>query len=302
MRERETVVDGPLQTSYRGRSVPPPRNSQRYRGDNTTPRRRGQDDYDSQSLHRRRKLSEDYEQSGHGSRGRRGDTQRSHRSSRCSDQFSDDEEYRMRKRKSGRSRRSSRYSDSQSDGDDHSHRRRGRRERGRGRRRKPTNIDDFDEDDLSDTDSDSDSSYSSEYSGSDSDSEREKRHRLRSSASASAIPDAAWALQGRPQRGVDSEARVKSQQVEIKRLLNELGEMQKKCGIKTLPAEKQKTLQQDLKNLEQLQLRLKDRPGNDSILTRLIGQQILLSDHLKDAIDCVKVKVCKLFCVLMHFT
>ena len=208
----------------------------------------------------------------------------------------------MRKRKSGRSQRSSRYSDSQSDGDDHSRRRRGRRGRGSRRRRKPTNIDDFDENDFSDTESDSDSSYSSDFSGSDSDSEREKRHRLRSSASASAVPDAVWALQGQPQQGVDSEARVKSQQAEIKRLLNELGEIQKKSGIKTLPAEKQKTLQQDLKYLEHLQLRLKGRPGNDSILTQLIGQQILLSDHLRDAIDCVKVKVCKLFCVVLFIT
>lgn len=79
--------------------------------------------------------------------------------------------------------------------------------------------------------------------------------------------------------------------MEIKKLLNHLGELQKKSGVKTLPAEKQKVLQQDLQKLELLQNRRKEKPGNASILTQLIGQQMLLSDHLKDAIDIVKVKV-----------
>ena len=230
-------------------------------------------------------MSEGYDRAGRGSKREGG---RSRRASRYSDTLSDDED--GRRRRGGRSQRSShQYSDSLSDSGDPTHRRRGRR--GRGRRRQPTNIDDFDEQDWSESESDSDSSYSSDYSGSDSDSERGKRHHLRSSASASAVPDAVWALQGQEKEGADSKARIKTQEAEIKKLLNHLSELQKTSGIKSLPTDKQKVLQQDLKHLEQLQTRHREKPGNTSILTQLIGQQTLLSDHLRNAIDHVKVKV-----------
>ena len=61
--------------------------------------------------------------------------------------------------------------------------------------------------------------------------------------------------------------------------------------MKALPPEKQKILQKDLQKLEQLQNRRKERPGNVTVITQLIGQQMLLSDHLRDAIDIIKVKV-----------
>ena len=61
--------------------------------------------------------------------------------------------------------------------------------------------------------------------------------------------------------------------------------------MKTLPVEKQRVLQQDLQTLESLQIRYKERPDNAGIFTQLIGQQILLGDHLRDAIESVKVKV-----------
>ena len=41
------------------------------------------------------------------------------------------------------------------------------------------------------------------------------------------------------------EGRIKSQQVDIKKLLSALSELQKKSGIKNLPTEKQKVLQKD---------------------------------------------------------
>lgn len=291
LKGRETILDGGSATSGRSRgrceADGQRRNNQRYHGDDTTPRRRHQDDYDSRSLRKGRRLSYEYE------RGRR-EGGRSRRSSRYSETFSDEENgaRRRRRRKSERSYRSSYYSDSEFDSDDHSskRKRRGRRNK-EGRRRAPTNVDDFNERDWSESESTSESSYSSDYSDSDSDSERGHRRRLRSSASASALPNAAWALEGRSKDGIGSEARIKSQQAEIKKLLNHLGEVQKKSGMKALPAEKQKLLQKDLQELELLQARRKEKPGNASILTQLIGQQMLLSDHLRDAIDIVKVKV-----------
>lgn len=295
--ERETVLDGesapPGRYAPRGRNEPEGqrRNNQHYRGDDTTPRRRNRDDYDSRSLRKGRRLSSEYERDGRGRRGERG---RSRRSSYYSDAFSDEDDgARRRRRRSEKSYKSSRFSDSETESDDHSGRRRRKKGRGHkeGRRRGPTNVDDFNERDWSESGSSSESSYSSDYTGSDSDSERGQRRRLRSSASVSAIPHAAWALLGQSKEGTDSDARIKSQQGEIKKLLTHLGELQKKSGVKALPAEKQKVLQQDLHKLELLQTRRKEKPGNASILTQLIGQQMLLSDHLRDAIDIVKVKV-----------
>ena len=245
---------------------------------------------------------------------------RGRRSSRYSEAYSDDEDLRRGKRrgrreKEGRSRRSSRYSESYSDDEgDRRERRRGERRggrrgsesgsdydtrsrrRGRGRRgrRGPTNIDDFDEEDWSGSESESGSdSYSSssgsEDSLSDSDSERGRRRRLRSSASASELTNATWALGEGTEK--DIEARIKSQQVDIKKLLSALSELQKKSGVKNLPTEKQKVLQKDLQKLEKLQNKREERRGDVSVLMQLIGQQMLLSEHLKDAIEIVRIKV-----------
>ena len=289
-RERETVLDGG--PTWRSAPEDQRRNNQRPRGnDDTTPRRLNRDSYDSRSLRKGRRLSNDFNEEG---RGRRGEGGHSRRTSRYSNAYSDDEGARRRggERRSGRSQKSSRRSESYSDSDSYSRRRRRRRKGGRGGRRKgPTNIDDFDDEDWSDSESDSDSYDSSEDSWSNSDSERAHRRRLRSSASASQLPNVAWALQGgRGEKGC-GEIRIKAQQDEIKKQLNHLGELQKKSGVKALPAEKQKELQGDLQKLEMLQNKRKEKPSNANVLMQLIGQQMLLSDHLRDAISIVKVKV-----------
>ena len=41
-------------------------------------------------------------------------------------------------------------------------------------------------------------------------------------------------------------------------------------------------LQQDLQKLEQIQSRLSDRPGKQSLQIQLLGQQMLLCEHLKE--------------------
>ena len=280
------------------------RKSQNYRND-TTPRQqrsRGRDepDYSSRSLRRGRQLSDEFYDEGQSVRrgrkhpnssyeahGRRRSGDVSQRSSRYSDvYYSDDEDVRSRRRdrrKSRRSRGSSHYSESYSDSNGHSHR------RGKSRRRRgPTSIDDFDEESWSETESESEFYTSTEESWSESDSEMRERHRLRSSASASKITNAAWALQGSDK---ETEARIKSQQAEIKALLSSLAELQKNLGVKALPPEKQKVLQQDLSNLGELQCLSREMDNNGGVLTQLMGQQMLLSEHLKDAIDFVKVQV-----------
>ena len=265
-------------------------NHTRYHDGDHTARHRDQNDYESQSIYKGRKLSDDSIFRGH--RQKRG---HSHRSDRYSGTYSDDEDA----RKMNRSRRlheSNRYFDSQSSSESHRNKKfNGRRKERRQHReskgrRKPTNIDDFDEGDWSKSDRDS-SSYSSDYSLSESDSEQGRPQRLRSSASASVIRNAAWALQGQSQEGELTDSRIKAQEAEIKKLLSNLGELQKTSGVKHLPVERQKELQKGLRNLEYLQICRKEKPGNASVLAQLIGEQMLLCDHLRDAIYHVKVKV-----------
>ena len=184
-----------------------------------------------------------------------------------------------RRRNGTRSRRSSRsgaYSD-----DEGLHQKERGRERGRYRydsdegrksrtnKHRPTDIDSFDDDDLSDSESES---YSSDSDGSG-------RGRMRSSASVSELTNAKWALGD----DEDLDDRIKMQQGQIKKLLESLAEVQKRFGVKSLPAPQQKLLQQDLQKLEQLQTRRKENPNALSLQMQLIGQQMLLCEHLRNA-------------------
>ena len=199
--------------------------------------------------------------------------------------FHSDRESSSNKRMQGRPR--GKQSDHPSDSSPYS-----TKERGRRRKKQATNIDDFDETDWSDSMSDSELSYSSDYSENDS----AKYVKLRSSASASNLPNATWALNGTEAvDGVESEARVKMQQDEIKVLLSRLRELQKRSNVKVLPVGKQSILQRDLKTLEQIQRKQKDMPGDVTIHTQLIGQQMLLIDHLRESIDLVKV------CIIIYY-
>ena len=257
----------------------------------------------------------------------RDEGRRSRRASRYSEAYSDDEDFlRVRRRgekeegrvgrreeRRGRrdevgvkSRRSSRYSEAYSD-DERTRKetRRGRRRKSRnsidyesslkrrGKKKGPTNIDDFEDWSDSGTESDSESytssSESSNSSWSDSDTEGERKRRLRSSVSASELTNAAWAL-GKGSEN-DLEARIKAQEKEIKFLLTSLGDLQKTLGIKNLPAEKRSALQNDLKKIEKLQQMRKEKRGDTSVLMQMIGLQMLLSEHLKEAIETVKTKV-----------
>ena len=262
----------------------------------------------------------------------RDEGRRSRRVSRYSEVYSDDEDFMRGRRRGGReegrggrkekeerrgrreevgvkSQRSSRYSEAYSD-DEWTRRERtgGRRRREsrnsfdyesslkrRGKKKGPTNIDDFEDWSDSGTESDSESytssSESSDSSWSNSDSERERKSRLRSSASASELTNAAWTLgEG---SGNDLEARIKAQEKEIKNLLTSLGDLQKALGVKNLPAEKRSTLQNDLKKIEKLQQTRKEKRGDTGVLMQMIGLQMLLSEHLKEAIETVKTKVGK---------
>lgn len=148
------------------------------------------------------------------------------------------------------------------------------------RKERATNIDDFD---WSDSGSDSESRSYSESSS-------EEQYPLRSSASVFDMANTTWALEGTAsQEFVIDDARIKAQQNEIKLLLGNLKELQKKCNLKTLPAEKQSLLQRDLKILAQLEVKRKHMPGNISFATQLMGQQMLLTDHLKETIEFLNV-------------
>ena len=68
---------------------------------------------------------------------------------------------------------------------------------------------------------------------------------MQSSVSASKITNTDLALQG-SNKETETVTPIKSQQTEIKALLSSPAELQKKLGVKTLPPEKQKVLQQDL--------------------------------------------------------
>ena len=148
-----------------------------------------------------------------------------------------------------------------------------------------TNIDEYEED-RNESESDSDvSSYSEISSSSD------EKYQQHSSASASNIANATWALQGSEgQAGVVSEARIKQQQEEIKMMLSHLRELQKVYNLKALPAAQQGILRRDLQNLESIQRKQHDMPGNVTLLSQLLGQQLILTDHLREAIAFMKVR------------
>ena len=188
------------------------------------------------------------------------------------------------KRRSRRDSRSGAYSDDEGYHRKKTHGKERRRSIGRSKKRQPTNIDDFDEDDLSGFETDTESeSYSSDYSDSDSSGSkgRGRRRKLRSSASASQLTNTEWAL-GEGSEVMSIDKRIKAQQAEIKRQLSSLAQLQKDVGLTSLPAQQQKILHQDLQKLEQVQTKLKDKPGNQSLQMQLIGQQMLLCEHLKE--------------------
>ena len=260
--DRETVVGGTLnrrgEDSRSGTQRRSGRNGELTRGRRRSSRYSG--DFSDDETHRRGKS---YDR-----RDRRGDGRRYNRESRRTSGAYSDDEYQQdrRRRERGRREKESDYDSDRSAG----HRRRRNKKRG------PTNIDDFDNDDFSESDSySSDSSYDSDYSG--------RRRRLRSSASVSEIANTAWALgaDGEPIQNVGQ--RIKIQQTEIKRLLELLALIQKQMGMTTLPAPQQKMLQEDLQKLGKLQSKLKDKQGDRNLKMQLLGQQMLLCEHLKDA-------------------
>lgn len=231
----------------------------------------------------------DYEEDNHDHRrGQRKDRRCNERGQKTSYSraISDDEGYRSKHKRRGKR---DTWSDYDSDYEEQ-HRRRGRRSKGRG----PTNVDDFDEDDYSDTTE----SYSSDYSDTDSsgsdsnDSNRHhrRRNRLRSSASVSELTSTAWALSGEDGKVDNIERRIKNQQAEIKRQLSVLTQLQSETGVKALPAKQQTILQNDLQKLEQLQTKLRYRQGNPDLQMQLLGQQMVLCEHLREAQGAVVVK------------
>ena len=100
-----------------------------------------------------------------------------------------------------------------------------------------------------------------------------------SSSEAALIPGASWALgEGDDLENLDERIRV--QQLDIQRELTNLSRLQRELGMKTLPSLQQKVLQADLSKLQAIQSRLKAAPGNREFQMQLVGQQMLLSEHL----------------------
>ncbi len=265
--EKETVLDD---TMPRGRDRLRRKDTLDMRSKND-PRRR--DDDRRGRKERSRRDSDRYDDDDRGKGGRSRKTSRKHTNA-------DDEGYRTKHR--GRGKRDARERDASSDYDsdyEDKHRRRRRQ----GKRRGPTNIDDFDEDDYSDSDSYS-SDYSSSSSGSDSDDSRRRRKRkVRSSSSVSDLTGTAWALSGEGGSLDNIGQRIKQQQDEIKKQLAALTQLQSETGVKALPTQHQTVLQKDLEKLEQLQAKLRHKQGDQNLQMQLLGQQLLLCEHLKEA-------------------
>lgn len=197
------------------------------------------------------------------------------RKNRRSSTYSDDEGYKSRRHRDKRHDRS--YSDYDSERD----RRKDKKHKKKGKR-KPTNIDDYDEVDYY---SESSCTSSSESDLSDSDSSDTERKK------AADYANAAWALTGvDPNDAEKMSERIKTQQAKIKQELASLSELQKETGNKTLAPDLQKMLQQDLQKLEQLQTMLRNNQGNQGLQTQLLGQQVLLSEHLTEAKESIKSK------------
>ena len=148
------------------------------------------------------------------------------------------------------------------------------RERKERKKSGPTNIDDFDEDDFSD-------SYSS---GSESDSDSEgsgKKNRKPSSSEVMRMLGMKWAL-GDGDEIEDLDERIRVQQQEIQRELSNLTQLQRANKMKVLPSLQQKVLHNDLQKLQDIQTKLKENPGVRELQMLLVGQQMLLCEHLKD--------------------
>ena len=88
-----------------------------------------------------------------------------------------------------------------------------------------------------------------------------------------------WALGGDEDlENLDN--RIQSQQQDIQKELNCLARLQRELGLKTLPSLQQKVLQADLQKLQAIQGELKKQPGNGKFQMQLIGQQMMLLEHL----------------------
>ena len=145
----------------------------------------------------------------------------------------------------------------------------GKKDKSKGKKRGPTNIDDFDEDDYSDSENDSDSS---EESG---------QKRVMTSEEAMKMLGTKWAL-GDGDDIEDLDERIKTQQLEIQRELSRLTQLQRNRGMKALPSLQQKVLQSDLQKLQAIQGKLKENPGVRELQMLLVGQQMILCDHVKE--------------------
>ena len=149
---------------------------------------------------------------------------------------------------------------------------RGKKDKSKGKRRGPTNVDDFDEDDYSDSES-----------GSDSDSSEESGQKGKmTSEEAMKMLGTKWALAGDGDDIEDLDERIRTQQLEIQRELSGLTQLQRSRGMKALPSLQQKVLQSDLQKLQAIQSKLKENPGVRELQMLLVGQQMILCDHVKE--------------------
>lgn len=140
----------------------------------------------------------------------------------------------------------------------------------RGNKKKgPTNVDDYDSEDSYSSETSDGSTSTEEYSDSE---ERRK---------AAQLAGGAWAL-GEGDTLDNLDTRIRDQQLTIQQELSNLTRLQRDIGLKTLPTLQQKVLQADLSKLQDLQSRLKETPGHRELQVQLVGQQMMLTEHLRE--------------------
>ena len=84
--------------------------------------------------------------------------------------------------------------------------------------------------------------------------------------------------------------RIRNQQQEIQKELSCLTRLQRELGLSTLPSLQQKVLQADLQKLQAIQAKLKARPGDKEFQIQLIGQQMILVEHLYEIQESLSYK------------
>jgi hypothetical protein len=229
-------------------------------------KRRGKDDAsdseeeDNKKSRSKRKEKETKRKKEEEMKRKKGEESRKKKSPKKKTQVSDDEEDEKKGKRKGRKEEKRKKDDKKSP------------------KKKPTSDDDFDSSEVTSDESDAATDSSEEESSS---SAGEKETKKVTSSEAAQVPGAKWSLgQGDEEEIEKIDEKIRSQQLEIQKELTNLSRLQREIGLKNLPTLQQKLLQGDLSKLQVLQGRLKEAPTNKELQMQLVGQQMLLTEHL----------------------